>query len=100
MDAAKDSDLEFLHSLQLLDKASTEAFCRALGFRRTGGSYLFCRAEDPNHPSRALAAEDDFDPEAGKEPKKIPHRTYYNPAARIQKIWNNTTMWHDGLYKS
>ncbi|KAI9641250.1 hypothetical protein NHQ30_010050 [Ciborinia camelliae] len=46
------------HSMEEKDRAV--AFWRKMGFRRIGTSDWFCYAMDPNHPSRYLAAEDDF----------------------------------------
>ncbi|KAF7941273.1 hypothetical protein EAE99_000910 [Botrytis elliptica] len=41
---------------------SAESFHRSLGFRRIGASSCFGLSSDPNHKSRLLAIQDDFDP--------------------------------------
>jgi GNAT superfamily N-acetyltransferase len=69
-DAARDGDSDYLAKWDA-NKARADAFWRSMGFRRVGASKWLCRAMDENDPSHALAAEDDFDPELGKEPNSI-----------------------------
>ncbi|MCJ1254661.1 hypothetical protein MMC24_002476 [Lignoscripta atroalba] len=52
-------------NLHRQNTAKAVAFWRALGFRRVGSSEWFCLAKDPLHPSRTLAAIDDYDPPDG-----------------------------------
>lgn len=43
-------------------QARAVAFWRSLGYRRVGSTQFLCLAADSNHPSRKLAAIDDYDP--------------------------------------